>query len=171
MIIAKISLYLLKNVNINPKAIECSSCKFWIHIKCNGTTNEEYKIMLEKNLLPDEQIESKSWFCNKCQIFEIFRFGLEDNHDLLNILNSDSIKSLDYLLSYDIASKALNIQTLNQYDVDANIFHNNINGLETKCKNLNQFLSNISAQFDIITVTETLQQKINEEFYTNINLY
>ena len=51
-----------------------------------------------------------------------------------------------------------------------NILRNNINGLETKCENLNQFLSNISTQFDIIAVTETSQRKINEEFYTNINL-
>ena len=26
-----------KNVNRNQKAIECSKCKHWIHIKCNGT--------------------------------------------------------------------------------------------------------------------------------------
>ena len=55
---------------------------------------------------------------------EIFPFGFEDNHDLLNILNSDSIKSLDYLPSYDIVSKALNIETRNQYDVDANKVNN-----------------------------------------------
>ena len=35
---------------------------------------------------------------------------------------------------------------------------------------MNQFLSIISTQFDIIAVTETSQRKINEEFYTNINL-
>ena len=31
-----------KNVNNNQKAIECSNCKYWIHIKCNGTTVDEY---------------------------------------------------------------------------------------------------------------------------------
>ena len=53
----------------------------------------------------------------------IFPFGLEDNHELLNIVNTDSIKSLDYLPSYEIVSKAHNIEALNQFDVDANIIN------------------------------------------------
>ena len=38
------------------------------------------------------------------------------------------------------------------------------------CINFYLFLSNASTKFDIIAVTETTQRKINEEFYTNINL-
>ena len=51
-----------------------------------------------------------------------------------------------------------------------NIFHNNVNGLETKFENLHHFLSNASTKFDIIAITETSQRIINEEFYTNIAL-
>ena len=31
-----------KNVHNNQKYIKCTSCKFKVHIKCNGTTVEEY---------------------------------------------------------------------------------------------------------------------------------
>ena len=51
-----------------------------------------------------------------------------------------------------------------------NIFHNNINGLESKFEDLHNFLSNAFIKFYIIAVTETSQRTINEEFYTNINL-
>ena len=36
-----------KNVNKNQKAIECSTCLHWIHIKCNGTTADEYKGIID----------------------------------------------------------------------------------------------------------------------------
>ena len=81
-----------KNVNNNQKAIECSSCKYWIHIKCNGTSNNEYNEMLTANsLISPEEIAAKTWFCNKCQISnmaQLFPFGLQSNHDLQNIMNS-----------------------------------------------------------------------------------
>ena len=51
-----------------------------------------------------------------------------------------------------------------------NIFHINVNGLETKFESLHHFLSSASTKFDIIAITETSQKTINEEFYTNINL-
>ena len=51
-----------------------------------------------------------------------------------------------------------------------NIFHNNVNGLETKFNDLHQLLSRTSADFDIIAITETSQKVINEEFFSNISL-
>ena len=39
-----------KNVNNNQKAILCSNCKHWIHIKCNGTSVTEYNQMIDDNL-------------------------------------------------------------------------------------------------------------------------
>ena len=35
-----------KNVNWNQKAVECTQCKSWIHIKCNGTSELEYDKMM-----------------------------------------------------------------------------------------------------------------------------
>ena len=52
------------NVNTNQNGIECSSCKYWIQIKCNGTSNEKYTKMLTTNSqLNHEEIEAKKWFC------------------------------------------------------------------------------------------------------------
>ena len=56
-----------KNVNKNQKAIECTQCNQWIHIKCNGTSLEDYNIMLEtNNILSEEEIADLTWICNKC---------------------------------------------------------------------------------------------------------
>ena len=54
--------------------------------------------------------------------------------------------------------------------MNLNIFHNNVNGLETKFENLHHFLSNDSTKFDIIAITETTQRITNEKFHTNIDL-
>ena len=130
-----------KNVNKNQKAIECSTCKFWIHIKCNGTTNDEYRKMIESNSkLNDEEIESIEWLCNKCLISnmaQLFPFGLENNHELQNIVNSDSLKFLENLPSYEITSKAYSIDSLNQFDIDENIVSN----LNSRYYSANEFKS------------------------------
>ena len=93
--------FVKKNVNNHQKAIECSSCKYWIDIKCNGTSIEEYNEMMTVNSqLIHEEIDAKIWFCNKCQISnmaKLFLSGLENNYDLQNIMNSDSLKALENL--------------------------------------------------------------------------
>ena len=43
------------------------------------------------------------------------------------------------------------------------IFHNNVNGLETKFENLHHFLSNDNTKFNIIAITETTQRITNEK--------
>ena len=117
-----------KNVNNNQKAIECSSCNYWIHIKCNGTTNMEYNNLIESNNhLTNKEIEEQEWLCNKCLIInmaEIFPFGHENNYELDNIMNIDSLKSLENLPTYDIMSKAYSFDSLNQFDIDDNIITN-----------------------------------------------
>ena len=52
---------------------------------------------------------------------------------------------------------------------NVNIFHNNLNGLESKFGLLHNFLANISSDLDIIAVTETSQQ-INNYFKINVSL-
>ena len=123
----------------------------------------------------------------------IFPFGLEDNHELLNIVNTDSIKSLDYLPSYGIVSKAHNIEALNQYDVDANIInnitsqyyfahefkalkesesftilHSNLNGLENKLDEYQNFISSV-CDIKVLCISET-SQKENTHFNVNITI-
>ena len=53
-------------------------------------------------------------------------------------------------------------------DHNLNIFHNNVNGLETKFENLHHFLSKDSSKFDIIVITETSQKINHDEFYHKI---
>ena len=62
--------------------------------RMRNTLNEEYKNMLFVNSqLDDDEIDVIDWFCNKCQISklaQLFPFGLENDHNLINIMNSDS---------------------------------------------------------------------------------
>ena len=187
-----------KNVNNNQKAIECSSCKYWVHIKCNGTTDDEYMTMISTNLnLSDEEIENDEWLCNKCQIenlANVFPFGLQNNYELKNIMNIDSLNSLKNLPSYDIASKACEIDSLNKYDIDEhiinninsryypvtefqminkpqtfNILHSNLNGLEGKFEQYHNFISSSNMDIDVLCISET-SQKENSNFDNNINI-
>ena len=37
-------------VKHNDKAIFCTSCLRWVHIKCNGTTVDEYKFCIKETM-------------------------------------------------------------------------------------------------------------------------
>ena len=50
-----------------------------------------------------------------------------------------------------------------------NIFHSNVNGLESKFDTLNAFLCSSSAPFDIIGITETSEQK-DTSFLTDVEM-
>ena len=114
-----------------------------------------------------------------------------------NIVNADSIKSLDYLPSYDIVSKTRNIEALNQYDVDANIInkitsryylahefkaikkpdpfnilHSNLNGLENKFEENQNFIDSSECDINVLCISETSQKvKINLNLNVNIEGY
>ena len=187
-----------KNVNNNQKAIECTKCKFWIHIKCNGTSINEYNKIIEDNFtLTEVEIDNKEWLCKKCEISnmaEIFPFGLETNDELQNILLNDSLRILENLPSYEIISKASDIDSLKQYDIDDNIvtninsryypafefqslvnknsfnlFHTNINGLENKIDQLQNFINTSNMNIDIIGISETSQSE-GLNFCKNVNI-
>ena len=59
------------------------------------------------------------------------------------------------------------VQTLKN-KTNLNIFHSNINGLDSKFDNLYEFISGTSSEFDIIAITETSQ--INDFFTSNVSL-
>ena len=50
-----------------------------------------------------------------------------------------------------------------------NIFHTNINGLESKIDNLHKFLSGTSNKMDILSITESSEQE-DVGFLTNIDI-
>ena len=51
-----------------------------------------------------------------------------------------------------------------------NIYHNNVNGLQTKFKFIHNFLLNTTSDIDIIAITETSEHISNENFKNNIEL-
>ena len=172
-------------------------CELWIHIKCNGTTNEEYSQMVDENLCDNNNF-AEEWHCKKCTIINranIFPFGLESDYDILGINNTDSIKALNLLPNFEIATEAAKIDSLNQNDLDENlinninskyysvkefntlktnkslkIFHTNLNGLEHKFQLLDTFINGTSnIDFDIINISETSQLE-GEMFSKNIKI-
>ena len=187
-----------KNVNNNQKAIECSNCKYWIHIKCNGTTDDEYRKMVNENdLMSESDIALQKWLCYKCTISNmaaLFPFGLENDYELKNVLNNESLKILDNLPTFDIYSKANSLDSLKQFDIDENviidinsryypvsefqnlklnnsflIMHSNLNGLENKFDEYHNFVSNTKMDIDLLCISET-SQKEGFDFLTNVNI-
>ena len=90
-----------------------------------------------------------------------------NNNNNNNIFSNSCDKTID--------ENILNLTNCKYYTVsefhnstnnnNLNIFHNNVNGLETKFENVHHFLSNVSTKFDIIAITETTQRIINEKLY------
>ena len=115
--------------------------------------------------------------------------------DIENIMNTNSIKALDNLPSYEITSEAISFDALKGNDLDEkfisninsryysarefqslefmdslNIFHSNLNGFEHKFDQLHCCLNSSKIDFDLINVSETSQLD-NQDFDTNILTY
>ena len=179
-----------KNVLNNQKAIQCDSCNLWFHIKSDGTSIETYN-----NFILSE--DSETWHCLLCKVkynHIIFPFTLCDDIEIQNINNSNTARFCDFLPKFAIANEISKFS--NQYDKEVdynlpvctsrkyytvnefqnlknsknlNIFHTNINGLESKFDNLQEFVSSTSFGLDIISITET-SHKNSEFFTTNVSL-
>lgn len=149
----------------------CSHCNKWSHKKCDDVNNK---------LNSNEH-------CLKCSISFIhvnIPFTLCNNLDLLNLNASNSTKFLNSLPTLEIISEISKISDLSSSDVDLNlayqydcsyysvndiqnlnlnknlnIFHSNINGLESKFENLHEFLFSTKSKMDIVALTETSERK------------
>ena len=166
----------------------CDICDKWIHIVCNNTTTDEY-----------EQLKNQDdmWVCFLCNVKNNLLnvpFTICDNTELSNINTCNSMSFLNALPSIDVANETVNFSytASNEIDVELpsntdsryysvtefqklnkpknlNIFHTNINGLESKFDNLQEFLSGTSHTLDILSITETSEQE-NVGFLTNIDI-
>ena len=90
------------------------------------------------------------------------------NEDLLNISDEDAdiiIPTKTICNDYSVRD----FQRLNAND-SFNIFHNNINGLDSKHDLLNALHAGIAVEFDIIAVTETSLSTESVNFLSNIEL-
>ena len=186
-----------KNVNSNQKALKCTNCNMWVHIKCNNTSIKEYDDMIEYNKsLPDIEIDSIQWHCLKCIIItrsEIFPFAYENTFELNNLNSANSMNILNKLPSINTESTISNI-SLQSADVEENLpnminskyyhidefqnvsksqqfklFHTNINGLSCHFDELHNMLTQTNSDFDVINITETSENK-DSSFPTNISL-
>ena len=186
-----------KNVNSNQKALKCTSCNLWVHIKCNETSNKEYDDMIDRNkLLSDEEIDNTDWHCLKCTIIsraETFPFIYENTSDVNNLNIANSMKLLNKLPSVNTQSTISNA-SLQPADIDENLpnminskyynieeyenisksnkfklFHSNLNGLSSRFDDLHMTLTQTKSDFDVINITETSENK-DSSFPTNISL-
>ena len=75
-------------VKHNDKAIFCTSCELWIHIRCNGITVDEYRELQQRNRDNPDLIVNESWSCFNCVMnkrSEFFPFTYLSTTELDNL--------------------------------------------------------------------------------------
>ena len=113
--------------------------------------------------------------CNTKELINLnFGVSLENTHVIANEdvqFSNLCDKDIDTNLPSKTCCKNYSITEFQKVksQKNFNIFHNNVNGLETKHDLLHNFLTNNSMDFDIIAITET-SLKTGNNFKTNIDL-
>ena len=179
-----------KAVKKNHKAVQCDECDLWVHIGCNGTSNDEYELL---------KISDDPWVCLVCKLvnnLEILPFTQCDNTELSSINNTNSMKFLESLPNAEITNETSKFDNVSSNEHEAsfelpskscskyysveefqllnlsknfNIFHTNINGLESKLDNLHEFLTGTSNKIDILALTETSEKECSG-FLSNVEI-
>ena len=173
-----------KNVLSNQKAVHCDSCNKWCHIKCDGTSLATYYYLMSSD-------DTVLWDCLVCKIkfhHQNIPFTLCEVVEIDKINNSNSMKFCEFLPSFETISLSNEFSNLSLNDVDhnlptltsckyynvnefqnlkvqknLNLFHSNVNGLESKFEALHEFLAGSSSALDIVAITETSQK--NDVFF------
>ena len=123
---------------------------------------------------------------NSCNSNELKSINSNDRYFLQNesveIQQDRNIEELKAknLCDHDLEVKLNNLKDCKYYpteefqklknDNNFKIFHNNVNGLESKFELLHNFFANSFLDLDIIAITETSNQDPNNEFKSNIKL-
>ena len=173
-------------VKHNDKAILCTSCDFWTHIKCNGTSTEEYKNRQQRNSENSDLVEDEPWSCLKCVInnrSDFIPFVQLSAYELSNMNSLDSMKLLEMLPEIEAISDALDSNRLVTNDIDEskveninckyytcdefynidnkksfNISHSNVNGYVSHADSIQEFLVHSKIDFNVICISETSLQ-------------
>ena len=125
-----------------------------------------------------------------------FAFTLADDSDIDKINNSDSMSFCEFLPSFECVTETDKFMNVELYENDfdqnissllhskyyivnafqesnnlnsLNIFHSNVNSLESKFDALHDFLVGAKVALDIVAITETSQQNDNF-FISNVSL-
>ena len=121
-------------------------------------------------------------------------FTLSDNNDIDNINNSDTMQFLESLptleeiyetsnfsnfpkpmeeasLPSNLNSKYHSVREFQKLKIQKNfnIFHANVNGLESKFDNLHTFLAGAVSAMDVVAITETSENE-KDSFISNISI-
>ena len=186
-----------KSVNNNQKSLHCDLCEKWCHRSCDGMDEATYDEYDKKNKNPSIVTDNEPWYCLYCTMkyhYETIPFTLIDNYELTNINNSENMefcKSLPTLeeiyetnkfssypndtneasLPSNLSSKYHTVREFQELRLgkNFNIFHSNVNGLESKFSTLHTSLAGTTSQMDVIAITETSEQ-VNDGFLSNVDI-
>ena len=176
------------NIRKNNKAIQCDSCNYWNHIKCDGIDYTQYE-NLEKSV--------ESYFCKICrdlsdEQYITFEKGIDKVlNGALNIFPDNRMNSLfknlnnlnahdqeeddDDSISNNINCKYYQIDELKKEIVRKSKFsllHSNIASLGTQKDEFEDMLSILELYFDILGLTETkIIKEQNPTYDTSITGY
>ena len=90
-------------VKIGHQAIQCDSCELWVHIGCNGTSQNDYEFLTSK---------SEFWYCPVCNIkknLDRLPFTHCDNTELININHNKSMRFLESFPNVVLISETITI--------------------------------------------------------------
>ena len=107
------------DVKNNDKSIQCTTCEFWVHIRCNGISVDEYKERQKRNRGNPELIDGELWSCMKCVLnsrSDIVPFIFSSETEIHNLNSLDSMKLIDSLPSEDVHQDALHTNQLGLND-------------------------------------------------------
>ena len=180
------------NVHKTHKAVQCDLCNYWNHIKCDRIDNNVYETLKKS----DEQ-----YFCYQCKEEAIPFYNLSHQQFFASVkkgLNKDLGENSDLKFPAPaLKSFFANINDLNQpqdhdesssinceyYEADASLpklnsnknfslFHLNIASLGLHKEELEDLLSILDLNFDVVGLTETKIKKYILPIYdTSLNGY
>ena len=108
------------DVKHNDKAILCTKCDKWAHIRCSDVSAEEYKKMQLENL-ENPGLEEECWLCLVCTMSsraDYTPFIYMSNNELVYLNSVDSMNIFDMLPNDTVFSEALKTNCLSMYDND-----------------------------------------------------
>ena len=158
---------------------------------------ETYDKYVENDTNPDTTVIKAKWNCLYCTMVsnhELFPFTLCDDHELNNINNSDNMSFCEHLPSLEdiyetskfsafpkpmeeanlpsnLNSKYHSVHDYQNLKVgnNFNIFHANVNGLESKYDTLHTFLGGTASAVDVVAISETSEHD-KHSFISNIDM-